>query len=386
VDIGPALAEARSKAGLTVEDVSERTRIRRTIITDIERDDFASCGGDFYARGHIRAIAKVVGTDPVPLIKEFDGEVEPLQSIEPPAAERPEGTKAPAAGLPETTVPLAVDGLPTTPIAARLRAAGADRAARLREAGAAGYRRFPAGAVRGAGPRAQQAGAEALRRLRRLRTTDRRVSVITGMTAIALAALIVLLTLLLSGAATGSRPGVAARRPGPGPSATRPASRPTPSRPATRPSPPPAVPVTPVTALAFGPGGTSQGDDPQDAGQAIAGSTSTGWTTNWYATARFGNLQSGTGLLLDLGHDATVTTARIVLGAAAGGVLELRAGDVPVLADLRPVARSADPGGTLTLRLGQPVRARYLLIWFTLLPPDSSGTYQATIYHVSLAG
>src|ERR1700722_19792941 len=60
---------------MTVADVSERTRIRRAIISDIERDDYTSCGGDFYARGHIRAIAKVVGTNPVPLIEEYDESV-----------------------------------------------------------------------------------------------------------------------------------------------------------------------------------------------------------------------------------------------------------------------------------------------------------------------
>ncbi len=80
--IGPALTEARTEAGMTVEDVSERTRIRRTIITDIERDDYTSCGGDFYARGHIRAIAKVVGADPVPLIKEYDADVAARDNIE----------------------------------------------------------------------------------------------------------------------------------------------------------------------------------------------------------------------------------------------------------------------------------------------------------------
>ena len=72
MDIGGALAEARSEAGLTITQVSERTRIRETIIRDIERDDYSACGGDFYARGHIRAIARVVGTDPVPLIEEYD--------------------------------------------------------------------------------------------------------------------------------------------------------------------------------------------------------------------------------------------------------------------------------------------------------------------------
>lgn len=70
--VGTALAEARGRAGLTVAEVSQRTRIREAIITGIERDDYSACGGDFYARGNIRGIAKAVGADPEPLICEYD--------------------------------------------------------------------------------------------------------------------------------------------------------------------------------------------------------------------------------------------------------------------------------------------------------------------------
>jgi len=72
VSIGEVLASARQQAGLTITQVSERTRIRETIIRGIERDDFSACGGDFYARGHIRAIARAAGVDPEPLIREYD--------------------------------------------------------------------------------------------------------------------------------------------------------------------------------------------------------------------------------------------------------------------------------------------------------------------------
>jgi len=72
VSIGQTLAAAREKAGLTVEQVAAATRIRRTLVMDIERDDFASSGGDFYARGHVRTIAQKVGIDPAPLLAEFD--------------------------------------------------------------------------------------------------------------------------------------------------------------------------------------------------------------------------------------------------------------------------------------------------------------------------
>jgi cytoskeletal protein RodZ len=81
VSIGEALADARLQVGLTVADVSHQTRIRESIIRDIEQGDFTACGGDFYARGHIRSIAGVVGTDPVPLISEYDAEHGPPGAI-----------------------------------------------------------------------------------------------------------------------------------------------------------------------------------------------------------------------------------------------------------------------------------------------------------------
>src|SRR5215469_18300099 len=72
VRVGEALVEARGRAGLTVAEVSQRTRIREAIIRGIESDDYSGCGGDFYARGNIRGIAKAVGADPEPLICEYD--------------------------------------------------------------------------------------------------------------------------------------------------------------------------------------------------------------------------------------------------------------------------------------------------------------------------
>jgi cytoskeletal protein RodZ len=72
MSLGSDLSAAREAAGLTLLDVSERTRIRQTVIAHIEADDFTLCGGDVYARGHIRTLAKVAGIDPEPLVAEFD--------------------------------------------------------------------------------------------------------------------------------------------------------------------------------------------------------------------------------------------------------------------------------------------------------------------------
>jgi cytoskeletal protein RodZ len=72
VSIGDALAAARREAGLTITQVSQRTCIRETIVRGIERGDYSACGGDFYARGHIRSIARAVGQDPDELVREYD--------------------------------------------------------------------------------------------------------------------------------------------------------------------------------------------------------------------------------------------------------------------------------------------------------------------------
>jgi hypothetical protein len=150
-----------------------------------------------------------------------------------------------------------------------------------------------------------------------------------------------------------------------------------------RPSPTaiPATVATPVSATAFGPGGTSDGDNPQDASLALSGNPATPWRTDWYATPTFGNLKAGTGLLLDLGRTLTITGATIQLGNIPGAGFQLRAGTTP--ADLATVASDSAAGGLVRLRLPSPVRAQYLLIWFTVLPPDDDGTYQASVSAVT---
>lgn len=70
--VGARLAEARSDQSLSVEDLSSRTYIRPAVIRGIENDDFAACGGSFYARGHIRTLARTLGIDDSALLAEFD--------------------------------------------------------------------------------------------------------------------------------------------------------------------------------------------------------------------------------------------------------------------------------------------------------------------------
>ena len=70
--VGAQVAAARERAGMSVREVSERTRIRGSVVEAIERDDFTLCGGDVYAKGHLRSIGTAVGADSAAWVAEYD--------------------------------------------------------------------------------------------------------------------------------------------------------------------------------------------------------------------------------------------------------------------------------------------------------------------------
>jgi len=309
--IGETLAEARRSAGLTITQVSGRTRVRETIIRGIEEDDYSACGGDFYARGHIRSIAHVVGADPVPLIAEYDATVRAPEEI---------------------------------------------------------------------------TAAEALEPVMPIRPVERRGTNWTAILAVAALVAFAFLGyhLASSGGHATASPAAAT---GPAHHAARhgrhAAAHP---RPTSSPATPQLTSLTPVSVTAFGPDGPGQGDNPGQASLAVSNNPATPWNTDWYATAEFGNMQSGTGLLLNMGKAVTVTSAQITLGSTPGADVQLRTGNVPQLADLKTAATATNAGGVLHLQLTAPAQGQYLLIWFTKLPPDSSGTFEAFVSGVSLKG
>ncbi|MBO8201199.1 helix-turn-helix domain-containing protein [Streptomyces smyrnaeus] len=72
--VGRALQQARIDARLSVEEISTSTRVRVPIVQAIEQDDYSRCGGDVYARGHIRTLARAVGLDGDALVAQYDEE------------------------------------------------------------------------------------------------------------------------------------------------------------------------------------------------------------------------------------------------------------------------------------------------------------------------
>jgi hypothetical protein len=456
VRIGEALAGARRQADLTVTEVSERTRIRETIIRAIEDDDYSVCGGDFYARGHIRSIAKVVGTDPELLIRDYDAvhrapgalSTVSLEELLASAAEAPQrrgpdwaaGQERAAAAraslrrwpslaaalvvLTWTTVRrwLSLAGelvvLTWTTVRRWLSLVGelvvlTGTTVRLRLSRSALWT-AAAPALRRARHRLNRSAALGLvaavlttvrldlsRSLRRglNRPAVRKAAArhpggrhgLNWSVALGIALLAALgfgIYHLVSGSQQAVAPSAASQ-----PAVTGQPVRDSGPHPAPKTSPAPAAPspaaaapvqqLVPVRAEAFGPRG---GDHPQLASHVIGVHRAAGWHTDWYSSARFGNLYGGTGLLLDMGRPVTLTAAQITLGRARGASLQVRIGAAPALAAMAPVAHAADTGGVVRLQLTRPAHGRYVLIWFTKLPPDTAGTFRANVYHVSLTG
>ncbi len=330
VSIGEVLADARHQLGFSVAEVSHHTRVRESIVRAIERDDYVLSGTDAHARRDIRVIALALGVDPDPLITAFDATYRSL----------PEP-------VPDRAIPPAIpfgrvgrDGAFERIEPRRTRWVPILAALILAAAGFAVYHFAFAGPA-GRAPSAPQAAPSH-----------------SAVPASSLPA--------------ASVPGAA------GPAAAGPA--------ASVPAAAGPAGLTPTGVVAFGPRGTADGDNPQLVPLAVDGNPATAWTTAGYASPRFANAQPGTGLLVDMGQEVTITGAEVTLGSVPGADFQMRAGNTPSLAQLPPVAAATDASGVMAVRLAAPVHARYVLIWFTKLPPAASGSFQASIYNVTVQG
>jgi transcriptional regulator with XRE-family HTH domain len=71
------LRQARINAGLSIEELSAKTKIRVAILEALDRGDLAERLGDFYTRTTLRAVARELGLDAETLVAEYVREYEP---------------------------------------------------------------------------------------------------------------------------------------------------------------------------------------------------------------------------------------------------------------------------------------------------------------------
>jgi len=64
MSLGSVISASRSAAGMSIDALADATSIRHGLLREMENDNFINCGGETYARGHLRNIAVVLKVDP----------------------------------------------------------------------------------------------------------------------------------------------------------------------------------------------------------------------------------------------------------------------------------------------------------------------------------
>lgn len=115
----------------------------------------------------------------------------------------------------------------------------------------------------------------------------------------------------------------------------------------------------------------------------------TAWLTSEYDTPALDG-KEGVGLILDLGEPRDVQQVSLNL-VGTGSNLDVRVAD-RILADpalWTPLATANGAGERIDVRAPRPVTGRYVLVWFTRVPPSEdvfSGVYQGGVRSVVVSG
>jgi hypothetical protein len=152
--------------------------------------------------------------------------------------------------------------------------------------------------------------------------------------------------------------------------------------------------VQPVSAHGFDVTGDRINENDDKASLAIDGNPNTFWyTQQYYGYPVFGNLKKGSGLILDMGKPVRLSQLDVLFGKNYGADVEIKVGNDNTLSQatvdsMSTVARASNVGGDHTFAATGAPAARYILIWFTRLPPmiGASGSYQAEIYNIVVRG
>ncbi|MEE1930009.1 serine/threonine protein kinase [Streptomyces sp. TRM 70351] len=144
-------------------------------------------------------------------------------------------------------------------------------------------------------------------------------------------------------------------------------------------------PVNITSARILDPQGAGR-EDADDAELAFDGNPGTYWHTLHYASAKFGNLKPGVGLILDLGEAQQVSTLKVsFLGPTGVDFLASPAtisGRPDSLGDFSKV--SSGNGTEVVLTAKKPIRTQYVLVWLTELPLTEQQEYRGRITEISV--
>lgn len=71
IEFGKTLKDAREAAGLSIQQIAERTHMMSAMIEDLENERFNRIVAPIYGRGFVKLYCETVGLDPKPLVAEF---------------------------------------------------------------------------------------------------------------------------------------------------------------------------------------------------------------------------------------------------------------------------------------------------------------------------
>jgi len=75
MSLGALIAKSRTDARLSIEDLAKATNIPPTLLRDMENNNFKKCGGETYARGHLRNMAAKLSVDERTFLDLFEAEI-----------------------------------------------------------------------------------------------------------------------------------------------------------------------------------------------------------------------------------------------------------------------------------------------------------------------
>ncbi|MGE5132145.1 MAG: protein kinase family protein [Gemmatimonadota bacterium] len=120
------------------------------------------------------------------------------------------------------------------------------------------------------------------------------------------------------------------------------------------------------------------------------------WQSQYYfGSPAFGGLKTGSGLILDMNSPVHLSSVQVTFGPIPGADVSIEVGnsnvrDPATLHSFTPVAQASDiPGGTFTFHAHGTATGRYVLIWFTKLPPRTAGSqkqFMAEIFNIVVRG
>jgi hypothetical protein len=151
--------------------------------------------------------------------------------------------------------------------------------------------------------------------------------------------------------------------------------------------------LTPVAAKGFdadNPNGDAQDENSSQAPN-ILNHNPQGWSSQQYDSATLGGLKPGTGLIFDMGKSVRLSSVTVQFGKSMGADVEVQLGDSSVRskaneASMTTVASANGIGGSYTFHVTSKATGRYLVLWFTKLPPIPGGKFMAQVYSISVTG